>query len=356
MKAPDAAEISGQAERQADSKRLIQVQGSAMASRPGNVTDTYAELEYDSLASEQTALWDAESAAATRPAAAAKGVAELGADEAKRHVESHRSVLADAQRVFQQTYVQLKPFQHREPGAKKWYLARWACLLGGDVAGQVGAALSYGESAWTAVPQAVATGMAALTAGIVGAELRVLRDAERRSQEEDDLPADLESWAHLFRSPDRGRALAHVIIGVGAIAGLFIAGGILSLRMIVEGSGAGFVYGLLALGITLASAVNSYFYADEVADQIDAAAAAYSTELKRAESLATGRSVVGHATAASDVELIKAEYQARGRAAKLRLNALKWRVMGNNPEVVGHGLNDDMQTPSMHDPDSGGPS
>ena len=83
------------------------------------------------------------------------------------------------------------------------------------------------------------------------------------------------SWAHLFRSPDRGRALAHVTIGVGAIAGLFIAGGILSLRMIVEDPVREFVYGLLALGITLASAVNSYFYADEVADKIDAAAAAW---------------------------------------------------------------------------------
>lgn len=309
-----------------------------MSLRPSGVTETYVEREYDALAAEQVELWEAESANAEQAPSAQRDDSRRASDEAMRHMEEHRSTVAEAQRVSVATYAALHPFRHREPGAKKWYLARWALLLGGDVAGQVGAALSYGESPWTAVPQALATGMAALTAGMVGTELRQLRDTQRRSQDEDELPETLVPWAHLFREPDLGQALARLVIWIGLGAGLGVAGGIFMLRMIIEGPGAGLVYGLLAIGITLASAVNSYFYADEIADQIDAANTSYRTELKLANELANGPSVIRHASASAEAELTGREHQARGRAADKRMQALKWRVLGNNPEVAGHGL------------------
>ena len=337
MSAPTSINLTSQAEQLAEAKRLQPVEQAAMAQRPGNVEATYAELEYDALASEQVSLWDAEADGAIRAPAGIRDDSKPGHDEALRNSREHRQVVDEALRIYLLTYSLLNTFRHREPGAKKWYLIRWAFLLGGDVAGQVGAALSYGETPWTAVPQAVATGIAALTAGLVGIELRNLRDTARRSMDESQLPGELEPWAHLFKSPDPGRTLGSLMIKVGIVAGLCISGGILALRAIIEGTGAGLVYGLLAVGITLASAVNAYFYADEIADQIDATEAVYGKELRRAESLASSSSIVRHATATSDVATIRDEYKARGLAAKQHVEALKWRVMGNNPHVAGHG-------------------
>lgn len=341
-KRPD---VSADVESKAEGVRLQPIDSAAMTVRPGAVTSTYAELEYDTLADEQEPLWRAEGLLASRDATNARDAAKPGAGEARHQLDAQRAVGDDARAVYQQASKVLGPFRRREPGAKKWYLTRWALLLGGDVAGQAGAALAYGEPYVTALPQALATGMAALTAGMVGAELRDLRLAARRQCEADDLPSELVPWAHLFRSPDLGKPIAKIIVGVAAMATLAIAGAIFWLRSVIDGSASGGVYGLLAVGIALASAINSYFYADEIADQIDAAEKTYARELKRAEMMAVQPQLVRHASARAESKSIRGEYAARGHAAATRLTALKWRVLRNNPGIAGHGVGSNPETP-----------
>lgn len=337
MKAARPRDVGRDVEATAENRRLQAIDAAMAVGRPNAVGTSCAELEYDELAAEQPPLWEAEGRAASRDAEVARDDAQVAYHEVRRQLKGQRRVLSQARDALLAARECLQPFRRREPGAKKWYLIRWAGLLGGDVAGQAGAALSYGEHPVTAIPQAIATGLAALTAGLVGGELRTLRDGARRHHEAQPLPEDLIRWAHLFRSPDRGRQLAHAAIGIGMVATLTIAGGIYRLRAITEGSGAGAVYGLLALGISLASAVNAYFYADEVADQIDALEADYGRELRRSGELSNDPGLLRHAASGAEAASIQQEHEARGRAAAARLAALKWRVLGNNPGIVGHG-------------------
>lgn len=338
MSAQKGLDVSADVEAAADARRIQPVDAASMAVRPTAVATTYAELEYDELAAEQEPLWTAEGANTSRTAEMARDGSQAAHDEALLQLEGQRIVLDNARDAYVATSTALRAFRRREPGAKRWYLTRWGFLLGGDVAGQAGAALSYGEPYITAIPQALATGMAALTAGMVGGELRDLRNAARRQRHVDQLSDELKPWEHLFRVPDLGRGLAHVALGLGAVAGLTIAGGIFWLRSIIEGSEGGAVYGLLALGIALASAINAYFYADEIADQIDAAESDYKAQQKGAELLASHPELKLHASSLTEVVSIREESGARGEAAAKRLSALKWRVLGNNPGVAGHGL------------------
>ena len=345
MKAPKRTNVSADVEAQAEAVRLQPVDSASMVVRPSTVATTYVEVEYEALAAEQEPLWEAEGLLASRSSVIVRDSSKLAAKEARRQLKAQQSVVAEARRAFQHCRTVLHPFRRREPGAKKWYLARWACLLGGDVAGQAGAALSFGEPYVTAIPQALATGMAALTAGMVGAELRDLRNAVRRQRDPDDLPEALAPWAYMFRVPDMGSALAKLIVGVGAVASLTIAGGIFWLRAAIEGSSAGGVYGLLAIGIALASAINAYFYADEIADQIDSTEQDYTRELKRADQIAAHPHLVRHASARAEAGSIRGEHTSRGLAAAHRLRALRARVLRLNPGVVGHGIGPDEQTP-----------
>ncbi|MBE5471727.1 hypothetical protein [Mycobacteroides abscessus] len=338
MNAVNAADIGAELEAAAEVRRLQPVDAAQMISRPPEVATTYVELEYDELAGEQQPLWTAEAAVASRAAEISRDQSRAAYKTARRHLRGQRPAVDQTRTAYLNTLERLRPFRRREPGAKKWYLVRWTLLLGGDVAGQAGAALSYGEHPLTAIPQALATGMAALTAGMVGGELRDLRSTARRQREADDLPVELRPWAHLFQAPDRGHPFARLAMGVGVAAGLATAGAIFWLRLIIEGGAAGAVYGLLALAIALASGVNAYFYADEIADLIDTAEADYTRELRRAEQLANHPELQRHSASRSESASVREEYGARGAAAAKHLGALKWRVLGNNPGVAGHGI------------------
>ncbi|SIM78840.1 hypothetical protein [Mycobacteroides abscessus] len=329
----------------AEVRRLQPVDSAQMAARPASVLTSYVELEHDELGAEQEALWRAEGTSASRAATSEQRQARPGFKAARGHQRGQRTVVEQARAVYLDAVTHLGPYRHREPGAKKWYLTRWLFLLGGDIAGQAGAALSYGEPYATAIPQALASGMAALTAGMVGAELRNLRAAARRQHDADAVPDALTPWPHLFRASDRGHKLALIAIGIGALAGLSVAGAIFWLRLIIEGSAAGAVYGLLAVGIALASAINAYFYADEIADHIDAAEARYGRELKRAQMLAARPELLRHNAARAEAASIRDEHHARGEAAMRHLGALKWRVLSNNPGVAGHGFAGPSQPP-----------
>ena len=340
-----ARDVTDEQASAADSLRLQPIDQARGVARPDGFAQTYGEAEYDAYADEQSPLWDAEGTGAARDTVMEAGGAKPAAEEALRQLLGQQQLIETTRDRYQLCLQALSPFQRREPGAKKWYLARWGLLLGGDVAGQAGAALSYGEPYVTAIPQALATGAAAITAGMVGADVRDRRMAALRRKDPNDLPDDLKLWAHLFSGSDSGTALVKTVMGVATVAALLVAGGIFALRASVEGSLGGIVYGCLAGAITLASFINAYFYADEIADQIDSAQARYNNETARANRLANGDALrrFNQSTAAADS--ITHEYAKRGEAAAVRFRALKWRAMRGNPGVVGHGFAPEPEPP-----------
>lgn len=325
------------AEATAETRRLLPIDAASMVGRPETVESTYVEQEYDELAAEQLPLWQAEGAVTSRADEATRRESRPGYKVGRAHLRDHEHVVENVRAEYVSCLTNLGPYRHREPGAKKWYLAALLGLLGGDIAGQAGAALMYGEHPLTAVPQALATGMAAVTVGRVGSELRTLRDTGRRQYDDGSLPEGLERWSHLFRDPDRGLRWAKLVLAVGLAAAFLVAGGVFTLRASVDGSTAGFVYGLLSLGIVAGSLVNAYFYADEIADQISLAEADYAREIRRSNQLAQHPDLVRHSAARVGAESIREEHAARGEAAERHLRALKWRVLGNNPGIAGHG-------------------
>lgn len=322
---------------EADQVRLQPVDEARLVARPAEVTKTWAEAEYDAYASEQPALWEADGLEAARSAATTAAGANVGATELQRQLEGHQSLVDSSRDRHEAAERVLSPFRRREPGAKGWYLTRWGCLLGGDVAGQAGAALAYGEPYVTAMPQALATGMAAVTAGMVGADVRDKHLAVKRQREPDELPEELQPWAHLFTTTLESGGGTTMALGAAASAGLLVSAGIFALRASIDGVLPGLVYGCLSLAIVLASFINAYFYADEIADQIDTAKKTYEKHAKHTVGLAAHPTIRDHERAANEAESITSEHARRGEAAANRFAALKWRALRNNPGVVGHG-------------------
>lgn len=185
--------------------------------------------------------------------------------------------------------------------------------------------------------QACSAGMATVTAGLAGVDLKDLRLAARRQSDLDTLPADLKPWAHLFAGVDAGASRVKAVVWVALAIGLTVGAAIFGLRTSVEGAVSGVVFGGLAAAFAAASFVNTWWYTDEMADQIDQARYRYETELKRSQKLAARPELAAWQAAAEERDSIIAEHQLRGDAAKSALTALKYRSLRRNPQVVGHG-------------------
>jgi hypothetical protein len=127
------------------------------------------------------------------------------------------------------------------------------------------------------------------------------------------------------------------MVCVAATIALLTAGGIFALRSGVEGTSNGVIFACLALAVCLASVLNTYLYADEVADQIDSARHTHRRERRDHRKLSKRRELRRYAKATAESESLTAEHELRARAAYHRVLALKWRVHRQNPGVAGHG-------------------
>jgi len=110
------------------------------------------------------------------------------------------------------------------------------------------------------------------------------------------------------------------------------------LRSGIEGTASGFTFGLLALGIAAASWINSYTYADPVADAIDAARKDYASEQRTHRKLSRSWWLVRCERALMRARLIRLEHHLRGEAARAYVEAMKREALSLSPEVVGHGV------------------
>jgi hypothetical protein len=73
-------------------------------------------------------------------------------------------------------------------------------------------------------------GVAAITAGVVGGDLKNLRLAAKRQLPEDQITGGLKPFSRLFRGVDSGAHRVKAVVGVSVTIGLLIAVGIFALR------------------------------------------------------------------------------------------------------------------------------
>jgi hypothetical protein len=242
---------------------------------------------------------------------------------------------------FELTARTLGPYTRRAHGEKVAYYLRWLLILGGDVAGVAGAAILLGETVALGVLQAVASGTAAITSGLLAQEVKDSRLARKREKVPRDLTNDERRFAHLFRGGDAGERIVKLVVAVALLGGALIAGSIFALRYSTEGSIAAFAFGLLSAAVALASWANVYHYTDEVSDLIEARRAEYVRELRRLGAMTKSREIAHHDAAIAHATSIKTEAASHGLAAQKAVESERARLLNQHADVAGHGWSEE---------------
>jgi hypothetical protein len=308
--------------------------------RPLGIGKFYLEEAIERKAAEQPLLSEARGEADARAWQMTAAGLEHRADVMTSSIAGQQEVVANARDRFDRIAGALAAYTRRPPGEKVPYYLRWVLILGGDVAGVAGAAILLGETVPLGVLQAIASGTAAITSGLLAQEVRDSRLARKREKMPRDLTADERQFAHLLRGGDSGERIVKYVVVAGALIGALIAGSIFALRLSTEGSTAGWAFGLLAAAIALASWANVYHYTDEVSDLIEARRADYTRELKRLKRMLKGRDISDRNEAIARATSIKAEAASRGLAAQKAVEATGGQLLNEHSDVAGHGWSD----------------
>jgi hypothetical protein len=334
----DPATAAEQAEAHAEQIALQPVDEARAVTRPNDLGETYVELERTALEDEQPPLWSAEGLQASRDAAKEAAGLKPAASAAERLVTGHLPILAGGEDRHIRAHEALGSYRRRAPGARKWHYLAKTGLLVGDVTTLAGSFIWLGEEPILATVMAVSAAVATVTAGLSGAEVRDVRARARRARPAEDLSEAQREYAHLFEHPDKGWPFTKALCWVsGAVAGT-IAASIFALRASLEDPLVGLVFGGIAAAIAAASWIESYLYADDIADLLDTTEKDYQRELARHETLAASAAWRASDEALVEADSITAEYASRGEAAASHLRSLRFGILRRNPQVVGHGL------------------
>lgn len=333
-----------------DGISLQRIDEAALVIRPSNLGVTHGEREFDALGAEQAAAWPAEAQVASRPPRVAAARVKLSAEEAGVAVEAQRKDLESIRSLKDHAFQTLLPFVRRSPHDDVRYWLSWLGLGLGDTAGVWGAAISLGEIPELALGQALATGLAAVTAGLAGAELRLLAHSKSRQRDPDSLTEDERRYRRLFEGADSEKSMTKLAAFTALMVGVLVTGSIFALRAPTEGGLAGIAFGCMALATALASFISSYIHADEVADLLATYDRRYRVALKRHSRASKARPIGRYAEANAAAASIEREYAHRGDAATRKVEACKHRMLRRNPQVVGHGDAVDAVTTAMPRP------
>jgi len=317
---------------------LQRVDEAAAIARPENISGTWLEDEYTELEAEQSPLWDASGRETSRTAeveAAGLSPAAMGAE---RITTNHTPVMDAAAIRYQNTVDALAPFRRRPPGGKLLHYAAKGGLLLGDMIGVTLMGINIGDYPVLAFLMSISAASAAVISGLVGAEVRDLRSAQRRRREIDSLTDEQRPFQHLFSGRDEGTKIVKILCGVSGGVAMTIALAIFAGRADLEGGLTGLIYGGIAAAVAAASFIESYMYADEIADQMDNASISYEKELARHQRLAGSAAWQSKLAKDAEASSIREEHELRGKAAAAKIRALKWGILRRNPGVAGHGV------------------
>lgn len=319
---------------------LQRVDEAAAVATPETIeSGTWMECGFDELSAEQQQLWPAEGEVASRAEAAAADGLTTAAEAERFLLAEAASLLRTAKESYEHCQSTLLAWVHRGPHATFRYWVGWTVLGMGDAVGVAGAAILLGEEVWIAIGQALATGLAAVTAGLAGHDLKELRLARQRKRDADDLTDDEKRYRRFFDDTSPGDSLLKIVAYLAGTIVILIALGIFALRASIEGGLAGLVFGTLAAATALASFMNSYAHADEVADLIAVARRNYQEAVRDYRRISQAPQVRRWAEALEKAASIEQEHALRGQAAAHHLQAMKFQSLTANPGVVGHGPN-----------------
>lgn len=303
--------------------------------------------EYDAFGGEQKTIWQADGSRASRgPRVKAESVAP--------HASTVRDLMDPAWGRVRTTGValgemrdRLLPFAPRKAYETPRYVITWVALLLGDIAGIFGAALSYGEVPFNAFGQAVASSFAAVTAGLVGADVKTVHVAKAIQSS---APDDEESGRFgLLGVAATDPATYGLVLRMAAAVSAALVVGIFALRMTIEGLTGGLVFAGLSFAIAGASFINAWVHANPAADLLDAYKAAHATAKAEYQALGAHPILATEAGSTAEAGLIEAEHEIRGRASEQHVEALKWGILRRHPQIFGHGTTsvpDPMNIPS----------
>ena len=333
----DPADAAEQAEARAEQVALQPVDGARAVAKPDSIGETYGETEQKALEDEQPPLFTAAGLESSRESATEAAGLRPAATAAERLVEGHLPILKAAEDRHTQAHAALGSFRRRPPGATKWHYLAKTGLLVGDVTTLAGSFIWLGEEPSLATVMAVSAAVATVTAGLSGGEARDVRNRARRARPAEELPEAQRPYAHLFEYPDTGWPFVKALSWVSVAVAATIATSIFALRSSLEDPLVGLVFGGIAAAIAAASWIESYMYADDIADLLDTTEKDYQRELTRHERLAAATPWRAREEALVQADSIAAEHEKRGEAAAHHLRSLRFGILRRNPQVVGHG-------------------
>ncbi|KOX19053.1 hypothetical protein ADL05_06125 [Nocardiopsis sp. NRRL B-16309] len=324
---------------EADAVSIPRLDEIGTLTRPTNIGRTYAEEEYRALGEEQLSSWAAEGEQAARPHVMRARGLERSATTTEALLVHQEEAARQAREDYQQAARVLAPHVRREVGAKVRYWVCWPLLVLGDSAGILMSAVAFGDAPSVALGVAVAAGVAAGCSGLIGSEVKHLRNARARQRDPETLSGEEYRFRRLFSgSPDKGLGLVGLVGVVSLLVVALLAFGVFLLRGSLEGAASGLTFGCLAAATALASFALSYHAADEVADVLSGYKKRASQAETRLRKLAGGKAIRQRAEADAAARSVYAEHAARGQAAAKRVESLNWRIQRNNSQVVGHGF------------------
>ena len=316
---------------------LLRVDEAGATPQPGSVATLWVNHEYDELTREQQRLHEAEGQRQSRDADVEAAGLTAAASTAQRLLDAHQKVVETVTATYVTVLTALTPYRRRPPKAKRWHLLAKTAFLIGDIAGIATAAIWLGEIPAIAVVMAVSAATATVTAGLSGGEVRDVRDRVRRGVLAPDLPSELATHRHLFNAPDSGWPYVKALLWVsGSVAGT-VACAIFALRASIEDPLVGLVFGGLAAAIAAASWIESFCYADAVADLIDNAESDHTRETTRHQQLAGHPALSTREAQQALSASIQAEQVQRGAAAGHHMQALLYGILRRNPQTAGNG-------------------
>lgn len=316
---------------------LLRVDEAGATPQPSSVAKLWISPEYDELTSEQRDLHAATAVSESRDATVEAAGLTLAASTDQWLLEGQRIVVETVKATYVTVLTVLTQYRRRPPKAKRWHLLAKAAFLVGDIAGIATAAIWLGEIPAIAVVMALSAAAATVTAGLSGSEVRDIRDCIRRAVLLPDLPDALLPYRHLFEAPDRAWPYVKALLWVSASVAATVACAIFALRASIEDPLVGLVFGGIAAAIAAASWIESYCYADAVADLIDNAEADYAREAERHQRLAGSTALQRHGEALATATSIQAEQSHRGTAAGHHMQALLYGILRRNPQTAGNG-------------------
>lgn len=331
--------VAGDAASTAEAITLHGAEAATLLSRPREVARLWVEDEYEELTREQAALWRSQTAADTRKPAIRRAGLELQATELAHAVAGSRELLISTRSRYESAQSALAPFRRRAVGSKRWYQAVKAVMFVGDLAGFATAALWLGELPLIAFTLAASAAAATIVAGLIGAEYSDLRRQQLRQRSVEELTSEQAPFRHLFTESggSSGAVIMKRVLLLSIGTALMVSVGIGALRAAVDDPLVGVIFAGIALAVAGGSFLVSYAGADEIADLVDLYHTDYQVRQKQHMTLAADQIWRDWAESGAEESSLQDEALSHGEASSSHMQALKWRVLRNNPSVAGHG-------------------